>query len=180
MVLTGGGSVRLGRDKATAVVAGRRMIDRVLDQIPSDVPVVVVGPDPQVSRPVVVVREDPPGGGPAAAIGAGIAHVQTPLVAVIAADMPWGPPVAISLLPSVGADEAIVPVADGHRQPLCAVYRSEALRGVRIRAGMSMRELLAGLRVRTVSVESARLHRHRHPGGPGTGGAPRGHNGVRR
>ena len=68
-MLTGGGSTRLGQDKATVVVAGRRMIDRVLDQIPADVPVVVVGPDPGVQRSVQVTREDPPGGGPVAAIG---------------------------------------------------------------------------------------------------------------
>lgn len=60
-MLTGGGSTRLGQDKATVVVAGRRMIDRVLDQIPADVPVVVVGPDPGVQRSVQVTREDPPG-----------------------------------------------------------------------------------------------------------------------
>jgi molybdopterin-guanine dinucleotide biosynthesis protein A len=157
MVLTGGGSVRLGRDKATTVVAGRRMVDRVLDQIPSGVPVVVVGPDPRVSRPVVVAREDPPRGGPAAAIGAGIGRVETELVAVIAADMPWAAAVVVELLGQLGPEQALVPIADGFPQPLCAVYRSDALRAADAAAGMSMRELLAGLHVRTIPVEGARM-----------------------
>ena len=112
IVLTGGGSRRLGRDKATTPVAGRRMIDRILTALPADVPVVVVGPDPQVRRPITVTREDPPGGGPAAGIAAGLAAVSTPLVAVLAGDMPFAVP-ALLRMPRPTAD-AVVPRADGH------------------------------------------------------------------
>lgn len=153
MVLTGGSSRRLGQDKATAVVAGKRMVDRVLEQIPPDVPVVVVGPDPQARREVVVTREDPPGGGPAAAIGAGLRAVTTPWVAVIAADMPFAVPVVVGMLDRLAGADAVVPGAEGHRQPLCALYRTRALQGVRIEPGMSMRTLLDGLRVEYVPGE---------------------------
>jgi molybdopterin-guanine dinucleotide biosynthesis protein A len=147
IVLTGGGSRRLGQDKASVQVSGRRMIDRVLQQIPADVPVVVVGPDPHVDRRVTLTREDPPGGGPAAAIGAAVRLTTTDLVAVIATDMPFAVPALRQLLAVPDDVDAVVPLADGHLQPLAAVYRTHALRDIDVRPGMSMRDLLAGLRV---------------------------------
>ncbi len=145
IILTGGRSTRLGRDKATAVVAGQRMLDRILSQLP-EVPVVVVGPDPGVAG-VIVTREDPPGGGPAAGIAAGLAHTRTEWVAVLAADMPFAVPMVLGL-PRAG--DAVVPRAQGHPQPLCAWYRVSALR--HLGPGVSMREVLATLDVRHVDV----------------------------
>lgn len=145
IVLTGGRSSRLGVDKATALVAGRRMIDRVLAQLP-EVPVVVVGPDPEVPG-VIVTREDPPGGGPAAGIAAALPLVHSEWVAVIAADMPFGVPVLTGLPREA---DAVVPRAGGHPQPLCAWYRVAALNG--LGPGVSMRTVLAGLQVHYVDV----------------------------
>jgi len=145
IVLTGGRSRRLGTDKATVVVAGLRMIDRVVAQLPA-VPIVVVGPDPGIPG-VTVTREDPPGGGPAAALAAGLRHARTPWVAVIAADMPFAVPMLLSL-PRTG--QAVVPTADGHPQPLCAWYRTSALRG--LGPGVSLRTVLGDLDVHYVEV----------------------------
>jgi molybdopterin-guanine dinucleotide biosynthesis protein A len=89
IVLTGGNSRRFGRDKATERIAGASMLNHVLAGIPPDIPVVVVGPTPQdISRPVLVTREDPPGGGPVAGIIAGLEFVSSPVCCVIATDMP--------------------------------------------------------------------------------------------
>jgi molybdopterin-guanine dinucleotide biosynthesis protein A len=153
IVLTGGGSRRLGRDKITTDLGGRRLIDRVLEGLPPEAPVVVVGPDPGTARPVTVTREQPPGGGPAAGIAAGLEHVRTPLVAVLAADMPFAVP-ALQALPLPQRD-AVVPRADGHPQPLCALYRTVALRAAAPRAGMSMRALLAHLDVEYLDLPAA-------------------------
>ncbi|MCU0264214.1 MAG: molybdenum cofactor guanylyltransferase [Candidatus Nanopelagicales bacterium] len=158
VVLTGGASRRLGRDKATAHVGGRRLVDRILAQVPADVPVVIVGPSlGAMARPVRFVREDPPGCGPLAAIGAGLAEVRTPLVGLIAADMPFAVPVVAEALSrlahepppashprgdmdpvqhldgdgagGVSRADAVVPIdADGFAQLLCAGYRTHALR----------------------------------------------------
>jgi hypothetical protein len=110
----------------------------------------VVGPDPQAARPVAVTREHPPGGGPAAGIAAGLEYVRTRLVAVLAADMPFAAP-ALRALPLPRRD-AVVPRADGHPQPLCALYRTAALQAAALRAGMSMREVLARLDVEYVDL----------------------------
>lgn len=156
-MLTGGGSTRLGRDKATTRIGGRRMIDRVLEQIPPEVPVVVVGPDPRARRRITVTREEPAGGGPAAGIGAALPYVRTDLVAVLATDMPFGVEVVLALLDRVGDSDAAVPFADGHLQPLSAVYRADALRGLALRTGMSMRTVLSGLDVEPVSIDPQRV-----------------------
>ena len=50
---------------------------------------IVVGPPQPVPDGVRVVREQPPGGGPVAALRAGLAEVGTDVVAVLAADLPF-------------------------------------------------------------------------------------------
>ena len=72
VVLAGGGSRRFGRDKLEADLDGRRLLDVTLASVPHGLPVVVVGPARPVDRDVTFVREDPPGGGPAAALVAGL------------------------------------------------------------------------------------------------------------
>lgn len=153
VILTGGGSTRLGRDKATATIGGRRMVDRLLEQVPSGVPVVVVGPDPGLGRAITVTREEPAGGGPAAAAVAGARAVATPVLALVAVDMPWAVPEAASLLGLLGGHDAVVPVSGGRAQPLCAVYRTAVLRAQRGEEGRSMRGLLDTLDVRYVDRE---------------------------
>lgn len=134
VLLSGGASRRLGQDKASAHVGGARLLDRVVRQIPDGVPVVLVGPAlPDLAERVVVVREDPPGSGPVAAISAGLAQVRGPVTGVLAADMPFAVPAlrrsAVLLGEAGPAVEAAVPV-DGQRvpQPLCAAYSTPALR----------------------------------------------------
>jgi molybdopterin-guanine dinucleotide biosynthesis protein A len=75
IVLAGGRASRLGgRLKPTIEVGGVRMLDRVIAALAGHAPVVVAGPEELAVPPDVVrVREDPPGGGPVAAIGAAFA-----------------------------------------------------------------------------------------------------------
>lgn len=157
VLLTGGASRRLGRDKGTTHVGGEPLVERLLGQVPEQVPVVVVGP-PLEDLPAraTVAREEPPGSGPLAAIGAGVAEVRTPLVGVLAVDMPFAVVVmaqGLAVLASLPlATEAVVPVdAQGHRQPLCAAYRTNHLRAalgaVRRLAGAPVRSLFPHLAV---------------------------------
>jgi molybdopterin-guanine dinucleotide biosynthesis protein A len=167
LVLSGGASRRLGRDKASSHVGGRPLLDRILAAVPPEVPVVLVGPAPDPPDPRWhVVREDPPGSGPAAGIGAGAAACRTDLVGVLAADMPFAVPVVVGALTRLAAArvtvDAVLPTdADGRRQPLCAAYRSAALRG-RLAAlgpvaGRAVRDLLDGLHVMEWPVPAADL-----------------------
>ena len=140
-MLTGGASRRLGRDKATAHVGGRLLVQRLLADVPDHVSVVLVGEPVEGLRPEVrVTREDPAGSGPLAGIGAGMAQIDTPLVGVIAADMPFALPVVVGALARLsGAPEqvgAVVPVdPTGVEQLLCAAYRTDALRAALVAVG---------------------------------------------
>ncbi|MCZ9338082.1 NTP transferase domain-containing protein, partial [Streptomyces sp. TRM76130] len=86
----GGAARRLGgADKPGVRVGGRALLDRVLSACAgASATVVVAGPRP-TARPVVFAREDPPGGGPVAALAAGLAHTTADHVVVLSADLPF-------------------------------------------------------------------------------------------
>ncbi|MEO3937158.1 NTP transferase domain-containing protein [Dermatophilaceae bacterium Soc4.6] len=94
LVVAGGGSTRFGADKLDQPLGGTTVLGHLLDSLPPDWPVVVVGPTREVARPVTWVREERPDGGPLAAIDAGLGHVDTDLVVVLGGDMPFAGPVA--------------------------------------------------------------------------------------
>jgi len=144
------------------------MLSRVFDELPGEVPVVLVGPHPpDLPDRVVVVREEPPGSGPLAGLGAGAEVAGTPLLGVLAADMPFAVPLVAHLLatlagPSGTEVDAIVPVdPGGHRQPLAAAYRTgavtTALAALAPLAGRPVRALLPALRVMEWPVPAAVL-----------------------
>ncbi|WP_322766606.1 molybdenum cofactor guanylyltransferase [Frankia sp. Cr1] len=92
LVLAGGAARRLGGvDKPALTVGGQTLLDRVLAAVDGAREVIVVGPARRVAvtRPVRWTRERPPGGGPVAALAAGLELVCAPLVAVLAADLPF-------------------------------------------------------------------------------------------
>ncbi|MDX6314689.1 MAG: hypothetical protein QOF44_4153 [Streptomyces sp.] len=134
VVLAGGAARRLGgADKPGLPVAGRALIDRVLDACAGAGTTVVVGPRRPTTRPVLWSREDPPGGGPLAALGAGLRGVTAEYVLLLAADLPFlTRTTADALLTELSAgpsDEGVVLTdPDGRDQPLAAAYRTEALR----------------------------------------------------
>lgn len=132
VVVAGGGSTRFGSDKLAADLDGSTVLDRLLDALPAGWPVVVVGPRREVLRPGVRwTREQPPGGGPLAAVVAGVALVEGPLVGVVAGDMPFAAPVLAelrSVLLSSGAEAAVAVDDDGQANPLLALYRTPAVR----------------------------------------------------
>ncbi|HET7481362.1 MAG TPA: NTP transferase domain-containing protein, partial [Actinomycetota bacterium] len=120
----------MGTDKAEIDVGGMRMIDRVVDAVSDATQVIVVGPPRRTARPVVWLREDPPGGGPLPAVLAGLSVVTAPFVAVVAVDMPLFERATIEALrAAVGDHDAAVLVDVEERiQPLAAFHRTERLR----------------------------------------------------
>jgi len=133
LVLTGGRSSRMGSDKAFALLDGRTLLEHVLAGIPADVPCIIVGPDPgSLPRSVVVAAEPVPGGGPVSGMAAGMPHVDTPVVVVVAVDMPFAGPVLARLAGELASSaddvDAVVTVdAAGRRQQLAAAYRTDGL-----------------------------------------------------
>lgn len=120
LVLAGGRARRLGgSDKTALAVGGRRMLDTAVAALSGAGRVVVVGPGHDVV-------EDPPGGGPVAAVAAGLARVTAPVVAVLAADLPFVTAEVVARL--VASAPAAAVDDDGRLQPLLAAYETAALR----------------------------------------------------
>lgn len=176
IVLAGGGARRLGgADKPALTVGGRSLLDRVLAACAGATATVVVGPRRATHRPVVWVREEPSGGGPLAALDAGLRSTTEETVLVLSADLPFlreetvGAVLAAVGEVAAGTDGADgsdgagefegALVNDGRDQPLLAAYRTEPLRRelalLRTEyghlSGLPLRLLPAELRLRRVT-----------------------------
>ncbi|MFE7767373.1 NTP transferase domain-containing protein [Streptomyces sp. NPDC057438] len=166
VVLAGGAARRLGgADKPAVRVGGRALLDRVLTACAGAGTTVVVAAPRPTARAVRWAREDPPGGGPLAALGAGLRHTTAPRVLVLSADLPFlGEETVGRLLRALSdsagsADGVLVTDPDGRDQPLVAVYRAEALRRELARlaaehnglTGLPLRRLTAALRLTRIT-----------------------------
>ncbi|MFC9637643.1 NTP transferase domain-containing protein [Streptomyces mirabilis] len=140
VVLAGGAARRLGgADKPGLRVGGRPLLDRVLAACATATTTVVVAEPRRTARPVEWAREEPPGGGPLAALDAGLRHVSAEHVVVLSADLPFLDEATVRRL--LGAlrtgdapqgparpDGVLLTDPDGRDQPLVAAYRADALR----------------------------------------------------
>ena len=164
VVLAGGESRRFGSDKLEARLGSLRLLERSISELPADVRLIIVGPvrDQLIApgRPISYVREDPPGGGPAAAMIAGLASVLTDarsddLVAVLPGDTPAAGRAAAYLLSTLRADPLAVGTmgvdGGGREQPLqlaltrWAAERLIAAAGPERGSGASARALVTTL-----------------------------------
>jgi molybdopterin-guanine dinucleotide biosynthesis protein A len=165
VILTGGTAARMdGIDKASIEVGGVTLLERALAATMAALEVVVVGSEVPTSRPVTWTREEPPLGGPAAGILAGLDRfLRTPdLVCVLAVDMPKVNAGTVARLTwaverDAGVDGAVLVDDAGKRQTLAGVYRTSSLHGARPadreqEHGLAVRRLVGLLRLAEVPV----------------------------
>jgi molybdenum cofactor guanylyltransferase len=168
VVLAGGASHRFPPDKLAQLVDDQPLLDRTLASLPEQFVVVVVGSVRQVARPVIFTSEDPPGGGPAAAMIAGVRQAlaeSAEVIVVLPADAPLGGQAARTLLDRLEDEpsaQAVVGVdAYGREQPLqlallpVAAEALLAAAGPAGAGGVSARRLLDALRPGLVTQELA-------------------------
>jgi len=171
IVLAGGRSSRMGSAKSALVFEGRPLVELAVEAARGARTVVVVGPDELAPAGVLTARESPALGGPAAALAAGIDRLDdapAPWVLVLACDLPRAGEAVRALLQAAlphtrGECDAVVAVDDsGRRQPLLAVYRTDALvraaasaRSSGDLAGLPLRRLVGGLHSVEVAVDGA-------------------------
>ena len=152
VVLAGGAARRLGGvSKPTLEVGGRRLLDIAVEATSGAVATIVVGERLPTTRPVTWTREEPVGGGPVAALAAGLGLVTTPSLVLLAADLPFITARAVEeLVNGRGDAPAVVALdGDGRDQPLVGCYDTSALSAALPRdpRGTSMRSLLRDLAV---------------------------------
>lgn len=151
LILAGGRSSRLGGSgKWKLRVDGETLLNRSVGAVRSvGVRHVVVVGDETVEC-AVAVREEPPFGGPVAAIAAGLAELPgtADAVILIACDMP-GIAAALPVLLAAFAGDGVIALDAGRRQQLALVVApaalANALAALPTVVDASMRALLAGL-----------------------------------
>lgn len=149
LLLTGGASRRLGRDKASIPVGpdGVPLARRLGEMLSSLTDVAVeVGP----ARSGLDVPDEPdPREGPLGAIAVGWSHLErlsagVPVL-VLATDLPWLSPGCLDVIASFPAadGDSVVPVVGGRLQTLCARWSPAALRRARLLAERGERRVQA-------------------------------------
>lgn len=134
VVLAGGRSSRMGRDKATLTWGDGTLLDHVIGVLrrAGAAPVVVVGaagfPRPVDGEGVLAVTDDEPGRGPLQGIATGLTTAGAAgreVAFLCSVDLPRLHPAYVrAVLGALGDAEVALPVLHGHRQPLAAAYRT--------------------------------------------------------
>ncbi|WP_190198015.1 DUF6457 domain-containing protein, partial [Streptomyces djakartensis] len=124
---------------------------------------VVVAPPRPTARPVTWAREDPPGGGPLAALDAGLRRTTAEHVLLLSADLPFLQERTVDRLLDTlrhsGADGVLLTDPDGRDQPLVAAYSASRLRSTLAvlagrhssLTGLPLRRLVAELTLTRIS-----------------------------
>jgi molybdopterin-guanine dinucleotide biosynthesis protein A len=157
IVLAGGDSRRMGRDKALLPIAGKPMIAHIVGRLKSLFDEIVIGAGRAADYEFLglpVVPDRIPGQGPLMGIASALDRTKNDLNFVIACDIPDFELGLISRLAAQaeGFDAAIPLNHRGEREPLFAFYRKSVLgaaQAVLIAGGRSMLDLLALVRTRT-------------------------------
>lgn len=129
VVLAGGASRRMGRDKAVVDVGGRPMLERVADAVTeAGADPVVIGGGPLRHGRLDVLPDRRPGSGPLAAIADALVWSPHELVVVLACDLALLDTETVTRLVAAAAEPAIdvATAVTDRREPLCAAWRVSA------------------------------------------------------
>jgi molybdenum cofactor guanylyltransferase len=145
IVLSGGESRRMGRDKAFLMLDGIPLIEHVLRTLRAVFPrIIIVTNDPASYVPyrAVVVTDAVTKQGPLTGIYSGLLHSQDDYNFVVACDMPFLTPGLISYMAGLADGHDIVaPMVDGYLEPLHAFYRRRLLPVIEERLGRDARQI---------------------------------------
>jgi molybdenum cofactor guanylyltransferase len=163
VILAGGLSRRMGRDKAGLPAGDGTLIEHLARQLAPVVEETIVagGSVTPNLHGVRLVADRADGLGPLAGMHAGLTAARHPHVWVVACDLPDVQPAVVTLLREMSAGyDAVVPRIGGESQGVCALYlRSLASRiDALLNAGeRSIKMLLAASKVRYVTEEELRV-----------------------
>jgi len=132
VIQAGGMSARMGEDKALKSFLGRPLIQRVVDRVTPIADELIVTTNRPAEYEFLGLRLVPdlkPGRGALGGLYTAIESATSPLVAVVACDMPFASAMffesALKLMVEEGADVVIAKTDEGY-EPLHALYRRAA------------------------------------------------------
>jgi molybdopterin-guanine dinucleotide biosynthesis protein A len=161
VIMAGGTSQRLGRNKALERIGGKALIERVMDSlVPLTTEVLVVVARPEQAAALLlppwvrVVSDRYPGRGSLGGIFSGLQASAEPWSLVVACDMPFlNRELLRYLIGETSNVDAVVPCLGGQPEPLHALYSKACLAPMQLmlRAGqLKIAPLFEAVRVRYV------------------------------
>jgi molybdopterin-guanine dinucleotide biosynthesis protein A len=157
IILAGGASSRLGQDKALAEIAGRPLIERVVDVLRDLVrEIVLVTPFPGELAwlGLSTVTDLYPGVGTLGGLHAGLAAIASTYGLVVGCDMPFLQRDFLAyMIAQIEDQDVIMPKIGRYYEPLHALYARRTLPALErsILAGQRrIRQALVGLRIRYI------------------------------
>jgi len=160
IVLAGGENRRMGVDKAFIKVAGRPLIEHILEalrEVTAPVIVVTNSPEAYASYDAIVVTDAFDKRGPLTGIYSGLLRSPDEYNVVVACDMPFLNPRLLSHMLNIAeGNDITLPKVGEFVEPLHAVYRRELLPLIEERIKSDQRQIrgmFSGLRIRFVTEE---------------------------
>ena len=133
VILAGGRSSRMGRDKALLEVAGVPIFERILRVMrDSFAAILIAGDRPDLAGPAIPCYADPYPGSALGGIYTGLLEAQTDYIFVSACDMPYPDHGIIrDIVKNRGKDDVVVPRRGEYLEPLFALYGKSCLEPIR-------------------------------------------------
>ena len=152
VILAGGQSRRMGRDKAGLPAGDGTLVEHLARRLGPVVDETIVAGGSLEVAGVRRIDDRHPGLGPLAGMHAGLLAAKHNLVWVVACDLPDVEPALGALMRSLANDcEAVVPLLDAEPEGVCALYRrglAPRIEVLLIAGERSVRSLLARCAVR--------------------------------
>lgn len=179
LLLAGGESRRMGRDKATMECEGRPLWKRQLEVLravePETIFVSARTKPSWLPKDAGLLLDDPPSRGPLSGLTKGLAAMRTTHLIALAVDMPFMTSEQLLSLSTLAQEgRGVVPVIRDQAEPLVAVYPAEvatdfaiAVAGIDFSLRNIIRKLTADDKVRLVSVPATDEHLYRNVNDPG-------------
>ncbi len=159
VVLAGGKSSRMGRDKALIEIDGRTLLDRALDRLePITDDLLVIGDPAKYGHAgPFVIPDETPDLGPIGGLVTAMRFASNDKLLVLACDLPAiTEALLITLKNAMGNfTDAVVPVHDGQLEPLCSAYHrrcENALREAIARNELKVQNVLQSLRTDRIEI----------------------------
>jgi molybdopterin-guanine dinucleotide biosynthesis protein A len=161
IILAGGQSLRMGRDKAELRIGDQTILEGSIEVLLEVAEEVLVVGRPVVTsslnRAIRAVPDDVPNAGPLGGLVSGLRQIESPYAIVVACDHPFLDARLLRYLLGLASGyDAVVPVIEGRSQPTHAVYARhiQSAGEQQLASGRYKLDLLLGsLQVRWVSEE---------------------------